>query len=103
MKFRAFEKTDWYGFAGAECFPDGTDPIISEVASANGEKSLTVIVDGGGVSLYLDECEKDTDWWILSTDLFRSQTEALGWAESAEWSAKSVASLVRRATHYGQG
>lgn len=57
-----FTKTDWYGFAGAEKFEDGSEPLLAEIQVTNwpepdfedGSKPLAeviLIVDGNGVSL----------------------------------------------------
>lgn len=63
-KLRPFEKQDWWGWAGATKFPDGTEPLIGEVQVANWPELdeygddptkpmpvATLIVDGAGVAL----------------------------------------------------
>jgi hypothetical protein len=58
---RPFEKHDWYGWAGAQNFPDGSEPLIGEVQVTNwpeedfeGGRSMpaaTIIVDAQGISI----------------------------------------------------
>lgn len=58
---RPFDKNDWQGFAGAENFDDGTEPMIGEVKVTgwpeehyDGGKALdeaVIIVDGRGTSI----------------------------------------------------
>jgi hypothetical protein len=73
-KLRPFTKEDWYGLAGAERFPDGTEPLIGEVAVINWPEleefgpekgqslsKATLIVDARGVSLMGIEGEYSKD------------------------------------------
>lgn len=45
MEIRRFNKNDWYTFAGAEKFEDGTDPFIAE------SDSFTIIGDPNGIEI----------------------------------------------------
>ena len=70
MKMRPFEKTDWYGFAGAEGNPmmsvedvkiqyaDGSSATGCAVLDDNGI-SLSMIIDGDGVDSYCFELFKN--------------------------------------------
>jgi hypothetical protein len=63
QQLRPFEKTDWYGWAGAEKFEDGSEPLIAWVPLASwpdegieygpeeGVKDAVVIVDQHGISV----------------------------------------------------
>lgn len=50
VALRSFEKTDWYGFAGAEDFKNGDAPLIGSVKIQDGVE-FVVIVDGQGVEV----------------------------------------------------
>lgn len=42
VALRAFERADWYGFAGADPLPDGSPPLVGETTE------MTVVVSGEG-------------------------------------------------------
>lgn len=48
-ELREFVNTDWYGYAGAENFADGSVPQIAEWEC--GEVALTVIADKTGIEV----------------------------------------------------
>ena len=56
FKLKPFDKSDWYAFAGAEEFGDGTDPLIwdGKAKEWEGEKNvdIMVIIDGTGVAVF---------------------------------------------------
>jgi hypothetical protein len=97
VKFKPFENTDWWGYSGAERFPDGSDPIISEIASTDESVQVTFIVDGKGAEIcrMTDDPETDAQRWILETTLFATQAEAIGWAEAVDWSPSILARFTR--------
>ena len=49
---RHFNKTDWYGFAGATPFDDGFDPFIAEFKLKDNTE-VTIISDQNGYELFL--------------------------------------------------
>jgi hypothetical protein len=56
VQLRDFTQTDWYGFAGAESFPDGRPPLLGEVAVDGGDFHMNadgglLLVDATGISL----------------------------------------------------
>lgn len=55
-KLRPFNQNDWYGFAGAEKFPDGSSPLIYEDPSDNGG---TVVVS---YDSYSDDVAVEVDY-----------------------------------------
>jgi hypothetical protein len=61
MKVKPFTKNDWYGFAGAEPFADGSEPMIGY----DNEQNIMVIADGTGISLvvYSGPSENPTEAW----------------------------------------
>jgi hypothetical protein len=48
-RLHPFAKEDWYGWAGAERFSDGSEPLIGDF------EDRTVIVDANGVGLYIGD------------------------------------------------
>ena len=50
-KMRPFTKYDWYELAGAERFPDGSEPLVGRYGK------LTVCVDRNGLQAWLEEME----------------------------------------------
>ncbi len=52
-KPRTFIDIDWYGFAGAESFSDGTEPLMDEAAD------FVVIIDRSGVGAMRYDAESD--------------------------------------------
>ena len=56
IQMRPFEKVDWYGWAGAEKFSDGSSPYIGEVTFPSFPEGkgdgATVIADHNGVGVY---------------------------------------------------
>jgi len=81
MKMREFRENDWDGLAGAEKFPDGSNPLLGEGEFTNGEKYL-LVVDANGVTFFM-EVEND-EGEIYDTELtkavdFPSPREARAW------------------------
>lgn len=61
-ELRRFTRDDWYAYAGATQFPDGTDPYITEYGP------LTIIVDGLGLQAFLEDEEVDA-LIVMSEDI----------------------------------
>jgi hypothetical protein len=57
MELRRFEKSDWYGFAGAENFSDGTLPLIGE------GQNFLLVADASGIEIDLD----DSSSWLCNS------------------------------------
>lgn len=51
QKIRRFTKTDWYGYAGAERFNDGSAPFIYETTLDDGETEVIIVADKNGVMI----------------------------------------------------
>jgi hypothetical protein len=58
MGFRAFEKEDWYGMAGASKFEDESEPLVNYDITVDGLDAYAVI-DGSG--FYLAVLSPDGD------------------------------------------
>jgi hypothetical protein len=56
IELKPFEERDWDAWSGAERFPDGNDPLVSEIGT-----ELIAIVDANGIGLY----DEDTNGWML--------------------------------------
>ena len=54
---KRFEREDWYGWAGAEQFPDGSEPVIfNGVVDYRGKvEPVTVVGDRNGVEVHVGE------------------------------------------------
>lgn len=62
---RPFTETDWYGFAGAECFPDESRPANPVMREVNG---YLLVADANGVECY-HEGGATTDCYRLDAQL----------------------------------
>lgn len=54
IRLAPFTKQDWYGFAGAEPFADGSEPLIgyfSAVDAEGGEVAVIAVLDANGLGL----------------------------------------------------
>ena len=61
---RTFTKHDWDAFAGAECFENGSQPLIFEAELNDGQSCLTVIADRTGLEIYIQSVEEySEDVW----------------------------------------
>lgn len=49
---REFTKYDWYGFGGAEAFPNGSQPLIGTYGP------LIVVIDANGLQAWLEDDEE---------------------------------------------
>jgi hypothetical protein len=60
MNLKEFTKIDWYGFAGAENFPEGSAPLIGE------ENNYFVVADANGIELHLNPDNEDEEsiWYL---------------------------------------
>ena len=52
-KMRPFTQNDWYELAGAERFPDGSEPLVGRYGK------MTVCVDRNGLQAWLEEMENN--------------------------------------------
>ena len=60
MELKEFEKTDWYGYAGAERFADGSEPMRADYEKD--DEYISLIVDRTGIEIYLGyDADKSTD------------------------------------------
>lgn len=81
MKTQKFGREDWYAYAGAERFTDGSDPLIGE-CRVDGEEAIAVF-DGEGVFVHLTGTE-DRHW-------SKPSTRAQAWAQLLEQDLKADA------------
>lgn len=52
-KMKPFTKYDWYELAGAERFPDGSEPLVGRYGK------MIVVVDRNGLQAWLEEMENN--------------------------------------------
>ena len=54
IALRPFRKIDWYGYGGAESFPDGSEPLIGSIDLVVSGYPFEgdVILDANGVGIY---------------------------------------------------
>lgn len=77
-RIRRFEKTDWYGFAGAQKFENGTEPFISTFTIDKKEDiEVTTIADAQGIEIYVYDDRAD-EGLIYSKDLDLNSIQAEG-------------------------
>jgi hypothetical protein len=50
IAMRPFSRCDWFGLAGAECFADGSDPLIGDLLIDGCDAS--VVLDATGLMLH---------------------------------------------------
>jgi hypothetical protein len=62
MELREFTKNDWYGYAGAERFSDGSQPLIGRYGI------VEIVVDANGIGVLVDDT-KETEYggWYMSS------------------------------------
>jgi len=65
VELKPFEERDWDGWAGAEKFPDGNDPLIGYIP----ETDQAAIVDANGIGLY----DPDMNGYMLSLKFHTQQ------------------------------
>ena len=70
-QMRPFTKYDWYELAGAERFPDGSEPLVGRYGK------LTVCVDRNGLQAWLEEMENNV-FVIEASEAFRDITVGTG-------------------------
>lgn len=56
-----FTAHDWMGFAGAESFSEGCDPLIGEVS--HGVQKFTIVVDKSCISLMALDDDSNLGGW----------------------------------------
>lgn len=65
-EYKRFIKEDWYGYAGAEKFTDGTDPFIYHNDMNDGQVLVTIIADTNGIEIYFTsnvDCDDNMYAW----------------------------------------
>lgn len=69
--FRPFDKNDWYGWAGAEPFLDGSSPMIADAKAVDG-RDVVILLDRNGIEinfLPLEDSEtSDPEVWMMDED-----------------------------------
>lgn len=60
LNLRPFTKSDWYGFAGACRFADGSEPLIADSLLIDG-RDATAILDAEGLSFTITDADGN-DW-----------------------------------------
>lgn len=83
VAWRPFSKEDWYGFAGATSFPDGSPPLFAEL-TVDGQEGLAVL-DAVGIEVYV---YVDTSNWHV---------DETTWAAHGPATAR-IAALLSRST-----
>ena len=58
VEYRRFTKTDWYGYAGAEKFADGSQPFMASVDFEDGAGAI-IISDANGIGIDLYRADTD--------------------------------------------
>lgn len=79
IAMQPFSKHDWYGWAGAEAFPGGAEPLIGECTVVNRDGATvfaTVIVDAQGVTVNLDDEEGVVDAVVYFAGAFGARALA---------------------------
>jgi hypothetical protein len=79
MELREFTKTEWYGFAGAERWPD-SEPLLAEGAFADG-MLWVLVLDRQGACLVCDDPQASYGGYALNRP-FLSAAEARTFAAS---------------------
>lgn len=59
-----FTEQDWYGFAGAELFEDGSAPVLLEAETNNDYISIVASKSGIDIFLYPKNHDSDEDVWM---------------------------------------
>ena len=67
LDFKPFSKTDWMGLAGAECFPNGSEPRIAPIEIDGFEASI--VHDATGLTIIFEpESPGESELYLLSID-----------------------------------
>jgi hypothetical protein len=83
-----FRRNDWYGFAGAERFADGSEPLIGDWCLADGG-SVLMVVSSGLSTIMLFDGDSNPDeateggGYMLENN-FANQKEALQWFKAVK-------------------
>lgn len=86
VEFTPFTKSDWYGFAGAERFPDGGEPLLAPL-KVDGCDALA-IVDANGLAVHFSV--GDDTWEISNVVAWQSPYAARALALLKPSNAKSA-------------
>ena len=78
--FRSFTRDDWHGFAGAERFADGSEPVAAEGrATLAAKRAWFVILDAtGGCLMIEDDPQNDYGGYCLHRP-FATPADAEAW------------------------
>jgi hypothetical protein len=80
LTFRPFTQEDWFGFAGAERFTNGDEPLIAEGFFAADQREWFLVLDGsGGTLLVQDNPHNEHGGYRLDCP-FESADVARAWA-----------------------
>ena len=88
MEMKPFEKTDWYGYAGAESWPNGDLPLIGQGKLTTGEE-FELIIDATGGCLMLDDEQAEAGGYTLELS-FPTQGAAKALAAGIETPARKL-------------
>lgn len=83
IEMKAFTKEDWYGFAGATSFPDGTPPHLGELT-----------VDGHPAVVVVDACGLQVQWSVEDTDYTYGHYADADDTDAADSRAMSMRALL---------
>jgi hypothetical protein len=61
---RPFTRVDWYGYAGAESFEDGTEPRIGELTVDGWDAEIVWDAHGVQVFWHVNDPPSDMDKWL---------------------------------------
>lgn len=67
--YRRFTKTDWYAYAGAEQFKDGTDPFIYEQGLDNTNMVIIATAEGIELQFSVENSDQLYVWTKIQTML----------------------------------
>lgn len=84
--FTEFTKEDWYGYAGATAFADGSEPIIAEWSDGDSDDQLQIVLDAEGGCIYFYEDGEVAGTFIVRNAEYirkngepRDRTERIAW------------------------
>lgn len=90
VKFNPFTATDWMGFAGAENFSDGAEPLIGYL-EVDGFDAIAIL-DGAGLHVSWDipvEADEDED----GEEVLHEETETIGFSFPNAYATRALAAL----------
>lgn len=90
IEMKPFCSTDWMGFAGAERFEDGAEPMIGYILVDDFD--AIVILDANGLHISWDipvEADEDAE----GAPVLHEETETLGFSFSGSFALRALAGL----------